>query len=258
MTMTTIPEWTDFAKRLHNAGSGLLNTAEKMPRPSKQIITAITLLVRTLSNHRAAILLLQEKHIVEARTITRCCYENALWLGRLFDEGEAFLREMMDDDVSHRKTRGQFVFERGLPLEADISARLRAWLKDTNKQLPKSRTLNPKAIAEKSATIGKTYLVYGQLSSDAAHPSLTSLNRYLTTNTKGEVIGIDAEPAVSPNEIMETFEFLCLANSFACVAVNQMLGGTHGGFTSAMADEFNALSNRTAANKTSEGNAPAA
>lgn len=257
--MTTIPEWTDFAERLHKTGCDLLDTAGKMPRPSKQIITALTLLVRTLSNHRVAILLLQEKHIVEARTITRCCYENSYWLGRLVDEGEAFVREMMDDDVSHRKNRGEFIFERGLPLEADISARLRAWLKDTNKQLPKTRTLNPKAIADKSATIGKTYLVYGQLSSDAAHPSITSLNRYLVTNANREVIEINAEPTVSPKEIVETFEFLCIATSFVCVAVNQMLGGTHGGFTSTMADEFNALSNRTAAtsNKTSEGDPPA-
>jgi hypothetical protein len=56
-------------------------------------ILALTLLARTVSNVKGALLLLDAKRIVQARTITRCAFENLYWIVGLAEEGEAFVRE---------------------------------------------------------------------------------------------------------------------------------------------------------------------
>jgi hypothetical protein len=174
--MATIATWSAYAEKLHKVGLDIFATA-KVPVTLKgfadEKLLALTLLARTMSNLKATLSLLREKHIVEARTITRCCFENLYWVVRLLDEGEAFVLKMRDDEITHRRNRGEFIFENGLTLEADVEARLRAFLKDANKQFPAAKTLHPKQVAGNSV-VGTSYLVYGQLSSDAAHPSVAA------------------------------------------------------------------------------------
>ena len=99
------------------------------------------------------------------------------------------------------------------------------------------------------ADFEKTYIFFSQLSSDAAHPSVEALNRYVVPHKEDEIGGIDVEPIVKESEIAETFEYLCLAVMSVCVTVNQILGGTLGGnLLSELANEYTALSNKSKAN----------
>jgi hypothetical protein len=47
----------------------------------------------------------------------------------------------------------------------------------------------------------KTYIFYGQLSSDASHPSTTALCQYIIPESHPEGGGIDVEPVVSDREL---------------------------------------------------------
>lgn len=245
--MIDIPAWTALAEKLRKTGLDIFATAN-VPITAKgyadERVLALTLLARTLSNLKGTLLLLREKRIIEARTITRCCYENAYWVIGLAEEGEAFVRKMQHDEMSHRKQLGQFVFENGVTLEAED--RLRAWLRNTNKRFADAKMLYPKQVAALS-DIWRSYVFYSQLSSDAAHPSVTALNRYVVPHTADEVGGISVEPIVKDEEIEETLELLCQAVMCVCVGVNQMLGGTQGGSAlNGLADEYVALSNKSA------------
>jgi len=103
-------------------------------------------------------------------------------------------------------------------------------------------------VAEIRPDFEKTYIFYGHLSSDSAHPSVTALNRYAVPDTQLEEGGIDVEPVVSEKEMAETYEYLCMTAIGVCVAVNQVIGGTTGG--SALNDiavRYTDLSNRTKA-----------
>lgn len=85
----------------------------------------------------------------------------------------------------------------------------------------------------------KTYIFYGHLSGDSAHPSVTALNRYVVPDTEREEGGIDVEPLVSEKELAETYEYLCMAAIGVCVAVNQVIGGTAGGsMLNSIADRY--------------------
>jgi hypothetical protein len=248
--MTTIPEWTALSDKLGVVALDIFNTANA-PVTAKgfadEKVLALTLLARTWSNRRSVMLLLREKHIVEARTIARCCYENLYWIVGLAEEGEAFVLKMRDDEMTHRKQRGQFMFDSGITLEADVEDRLRTWLRTTNRTFANAKMLNPKRVAGLS-NIGRSYIFYSQLSSDAAHPSVTALNRYVVPHTADEIGGIDVNPIVNDEEIEETLELLCQAVIGVCFGVNQVLCGTEGSAQlGSLADEYVALSNCSAA-----------
>jgi hypothetical protein len=247
--MIDIPAWTALAEKLRKTGLDIFATASVLITEkgfADEKVLALTLLARTLSNLKTTLLLLREKQIVEARTITRCCYENLYWVIGLAEEGEVFVRKMQRDEMTHRKQRGKFMFEIGITLETDIEDQLREWLRNTNKVFAKSEVLYPKQVAALS-DIGRSYIFYCQLSSDAAHPSVTALNRYVIPDTADEVGGIDVDPIVHDEEIEETLELLCQAVMGVCVAVNQIIGGTNGGSVlDGLADQYVALSNKSA------------
>jgi hypothetical protein len=247
--MIDIPAWTALAEKLHKIGLDIFATANVRITDkgfADEKVLALALLARTLSHLKGTLLLLREKRIVEARTITRCCYENLYWVVGLDREGEEFGRRMLHDEMSHRKHLGQFMFENDITLEPEIADRLRGWLRDTNKRFAAAKTLNPKQVAALS-DIGRSYIFYGQLSSDSGHPSITALNRHVVPDTADEVGGIDVEPVVKGEEIEQTLELLCQAVMGVCVGVNQMLGGTQGGSAlNGLADEYVALSNQSA------------
>jgi hypothetical protein len=247
--MAAITTWTAMAEKLHRTGLDIFATAE-VPITnngySDENFLGLTLLARTLSNLKGALLLLGARQIVEARTITRCCLENWYWVVALAEEGAVFVRKMLGDEMTHRKHAGQSIFENGLKLEAETEARLREWLKDTNKQFGDAKTLHPKQVAG-SKNVRSSYLFYSALSSDAAHPSVSALNRYVIPHTEDEVGGVDVCPIVKDEEIEQTLEFLCMAVMSVCVCVNEMIGGTRGGQPlRTMADEYIALSNKCA------------
>jgi hypothetical protein len=52
-------------------------------------IVGLALLSRSLTNFRAAMILLNDRHVhlVEARVLARCIYENLIWIGALRQRG---------------------------------------------------------------------------------------------------------------------------------------------------------------------------
>jgi hypothetical protein len=249
--MSLITEWNALAANVRDTGLQIFATAE-VPRTHKGFadvrVLALTLLARTISKVKGAMILLDAMRIVEARTITRCCFENLFWAVGLIEEGEAFVGKMRDDDVSHRKALGQSIFGTEIQLEEDVEARLRAFMKDINKRSSDTKMLLPKHVAQIRKDFEKMYIFYGQLSGDSAHPSVTALKRYVVPDTDSEEGGIDVEPVVSERELAETYEYLCMTSIGLCVAVNQIIGGTAGGAAlNGIADRYADLSDRTKA-----------
>jgi hypothetical protein len=251
MTMTLVEEWKALTADVRDAGLGIFATAE-VPITARgfadEKVLALTLLARTVSNVKGAILLLDAKRVVEARTITRCAFENLYWIVGLAEEGEVFVRKMRDDEMNHRRAQGQNIFAVDVALDEEVGDRLRTFLRNVNKRFENAKSLSPKKVAQVRSDFEKTYIFYGQLSSDAAHPSVTALNRYVIPETHPEGGGIDVEPLVSEHELAETFEYLCMASVGVCVAANQIIGGTSGGNAlNGIAERYTDLSNRTKA-----------
>jgi Family of unknown function (DUF5677) len=246
-----VTQWRQLVSDVQSVGLRIFETAD-VPKNYKgfsdEKALALMLLARTLSHIRGALLLLEAKCVVEARTITRCCFENLYWMVGLIEEGEGFVRKMRDDEMSHRKSQGQSIFATEVELEADVRNRLQNFMKATNQKFGSARTLSPKHVASIRSDFERTYIFYGQLSSDSAHPSVTALNRYAVSGNEIDMEGIDVNPVVGDGELVETFEYLTMAAMGVCVGVNQIVGGTEGGIAlNAIAERYTELSNRTKA-----------
>jgi hypothetical protein len=101
-------------------------------------------------------------------------------------------------------------------------------LRSINKKWPDAKSLNPKDVAL-SGLLRDGYLIYSQLSADAAHPTVTSLHRHVGHCEKDGEGLIDVVPAPKEEEVTMTWDWACNAMLGACVGVNEILGGTLAG-----------------------------
>jgi hypothetical protein len=242
--MALIDDWKSQAHGLIRASHDIFATTVVPTTENtrhKQQFTGLTLLARTVSNLKGALILLDSRRVVEARVLARCCIENALWVAGLAAEGEAFIREMLSDDAHHRRGRGERFFASRAPLDDTTSAKLRARLREIGKAYQNPTQLNPGGVAKRTNTSSQIYIFYEKLSADAAHPSFDALNRYVVGDDE-----IAPEPDVHEAEIVETLEYLSMAVFGVCFGVNDLLGGTPGGASlNGLAVRHLELSNQT-------------
>jgi hypothetical protein len=248
--MSGIEAWRALANRLIAKGDDIFDNStvlqsEVGTRDPK--VVALTLLARTVGNFEAALLLLDNGKVVEGRTLVRCCYENFFWAAALAKKGDEFVKQMELDDAASCKRRAKGLLEWAgqQDHELDFAKTLKAFVEDVEKKNPKAPLINQKTAAE-HGTIKPAYIVYSELSNDAAHPSATSLSRHITLNGDGDdaTFTVHAQSVPEEGEIDQTYEFGCSAMLGVCVAVNQVLGGTESGERLwTLEDTFRTLSN---------------
>jgi hypothetical protein len=246
-------QWGALFERLVRAAYSILESAKtsnNTKRAADPRVLSCALLSRTISNATGVVGLLDAGLVVEGRILTRCCFENQFYIAGLLSEGDRFVGRMRDDEIKNHDSRIQFVFKTEslrTALDADREAKLGAWLKENRSKWPDARTLTPKAVAE--ATVVKSaYLAYSHLSSDAGHPSVHALSRYVTKDN--DLVEIVVAPDPTANEIEETYNFLCMAFLGACVGVNQLLGyPLSGSVLESLGEEYGSLSGTDQAGK---------
>ena len=215
-------EWEEFAEDCYRAGKNVIENAEiwkQVVRDDDPKLIALFLLIRTLSNFSGAIVLAGMSMPVEARILTRCCFENLFTVVALAEQGAAFVRKMIQDYDADRKMRGEFLLKNASG-PRDDDEQLKATLRSLQSR---QRTLNPKNNAA-AGPIHVGYAFYAQLSADAGHPTIAALYRYLERSQVGDkkvmkihVDGVDAA------EILETVNFACDALIGVAVYVNSIL-----------------------------------
>jgi hypothetical protein len=215
--------WYGFIEKLYAVGNDLAENI-KLDNPENAQVLGATLLMRTLAHIRAVVILLRNGQIVEARTITRCCFENSLFVAALAREGETFVQDMKNHELFTRRSRGEILM-RDTADAPDESGRveLRKYLCKIAEEIEKSPSLDPKAVAGRGS-FPMSYNFYALLSADAAHPSFTALDRHIDKHPNGEAKGFSINPICEPNEEADTLGFLAQAVVGVLSGVNQMWG----------------------------------
>jgi len=227
----TKEQWLAFAGRLIALayaifGEARIDVTEKLFGEPK--ILSLALLCRTMGNFKGVIALTKETLVVEARTLTRSCYENLYCMAALIEQGDDFVKAMHLDQMRSFRSQGEFLLE-GVDSEhigdAEFVGKIRKRIKELKSRWPKANFLNPKQTAKNSA-LKESYLLYSKLSSDAAHPSILALKRHLVRfEENGEqILGLDVSPPEQGTELWDTVDLACNAMLGACVAANQILG----------------------------------
>jgi flagellar hook-associated protein FlgK len=241
--------WRALLNRLLSTGKTVFDTSTVLedPKGTKDPkVWALALLARTIGSVEGAVVLLDSGHVVEARTLVRCCYENFFCAAALVKTGDAFIKTMELDDAASRKkqAKGLLDWVGRQDQQLDFTEKLMLFADAMEKQHPKASYLNHKKTAE-AGTIADGCIFYNVLSNDAAHPSATSLSRHITWEGEGDDAEwtISAFPTDDPSEFDETLELACSVLLGVTVAVNEAVGGTETGERLfALSDEFRALS----------------
>jgi hypothetical protein len=225
--------WLQLAESIGQLGYDILDEGPKLTVTPKGFleprVLAIALMSRALSNFKGVIILLTNSLIVEARILVRCCFEDAFWLLGLRAEGDEFARKMLYADARSKKTRGELIFNNiNVEISEETEKRLRAQMRRLNKQFPKARPLDPSKVALEGI-FRDGYLIYSQLSADAAHPTLESLHRHIGRVEGSDERIIEVVPPDRPAEVVQTWGWACHAMLATCVVVNEIFGGTPAG-----------------------------
>jgi hypothetical protein len=162
--------------------------------------------------------------------LARSIFENVSRLYRLAQDGTAFNREMLADEVYYRGAIGETLFKEEQARKAmgeESGARMRAFIKELRKESPNEKPLKPKDAT--SGTDVGAYVHYQQLSFDAGHPSVTALNRHIVEAAGNAVEGLSFKPRIKDGEVMDTAFLTAMALLGVCISANIAFGGTTGG-----------------------------
>jgi hypothetical protein len=190
-------EWLAYAERCHEAGKKVFQNAniwQTNMRSDDPKVIATLVLIRTLSNFEGLVTLARLQMVVEARILTRCCFENLFTVVRLQEEGPKVVEQMVKDRDASRKAQG----ERLLEYADGDDPELRAYLRGLGKS--KVKSINPKNVA--AGPLERGYVYYAQLSADSGHPGLDALARYM--KKVGDVVQVNIDPVSDDNEIRDT------------------------------------------------------
>ena len=224
--------WLSYLDRVITCAEGIAETAriklDDDARRSK--LLAACLLARSISTARAVVHLIGLGHVVEARMLARSIFENAFYLYRLAQDGSAFVREMVADEVYYRGAQGETMFKEEQAREAtgeESRARMRAFIKELRQENPNAKALNPKN-AISGTDISAAYAYYQELSFDAGHPSITALNRHVVETTENEIVGLSLRPRIKDGEAMDTAFLAAMALLGVCISADNAFDRTTG------------------------------
>jgi hypothetical protein len=222
--------WTDFAEKVFQAGSKIFRHERLAPsniaQSDNRKLIALLLLARTLSNFQAVRHLVQVDHIMEARTITRCCIENSFWISALAKRGREFATEMqMDYEASILKhARRLFQWAQEHELKVGVFAEIMREADELKKKPGKRKTIKHLSAAVQGG-IGPNYITYGQLSADSVHPSYHSLGRHFAfADGRGDFV-VRAEAEAEEGELCDTQRLASGALLTVCIAAEQIISG---------------------------------
>jgi hypothetical protein len=247
--LTNTAAWRSLADRLIAKSKTIFDTSSVMESTKgakDPKVWALALLARTIGNIESALIVLDSGHVVEARTLVRCCYENFFCSAAIVRTGDEFIKTMELDNAASKKKQAKGLLDWADKQDQDIefAEKLSTFAKALDKKRPKASFLNHKKTAD-TGTVQDAYVFYNVLSNDSAHPSATSLSRHITWDGEGEDAEwtISAFPTDEPGEVNNTLELVCTAVLGVCVAVNETVGGTESGERLwTLGDECRALS----------------
>src|SRR5439155_11533299 len=178
-------------------------------------------------------LLLNDRHvhIVEARVLARCIYENLIWIGALRERGSDFVKEMLDDEAANRQALGELTLRISRNLGGDVNDEngltLRGLIKSTSERFPGSKKLHVNKVAE-STVVGSAYAEYSRLSLEAVHCSITALGRHLEREAVegGYVLTVNVHPDPTPREVLDVLVHLCRSLLWIAITANELVGFT--------------------------------
>ena len=181
----------------------------------------LALLCRSISNFQGALTMARRDQAVESLTLVRSCWENLFLVHQLQQDGARFVKTMRSHEAWGRISLGEWLLEGHVAADSPFGKTIRDLIKQERFNAPKK--LDVKGTA--TGGVASMYAAYAELSHDAAHPSVSALERHFRRRDNGRW-AMDIAPPFKPNERLTTLNMACNALLGVCLAVSGLLGGT--------------------------------
>jgi hypothetical protein len=181
----------------------------------------VALLCRSISNFQGALTMARNNQAVECLTLIRSCWENLFLVHQLRQNGAGFVKTMRSHEAWGRISLGEWLLEDHVAADSPFGKTIRDLIK-------RERLNGPKKMDVKGTATGGVegmYAAYAELSHDAAHPSVTSLERHFRRADNGRWT-MDIAPGFEARERLATLAMACNALFGVCLGVSGLLGGT--------------------------------
>lgn len=218
--------WFTLAEQLNVIGQSQCHRGcEKAGKLSSldPLNVGVRLLIRTMSNFQGSVILTEKGMEVEALTLVRNCYENGFWIGALVADPTAAITAFKLDETKSQDSRAD-AFVRIVEKHGDDAMKM-----ETKQQFAKRRAKSRDSVLgletlAKLAGLHPNYVFYKEVSANAAHPSLNSIDRYLDC-TGGGWQGFVVGPATQ-EQIALALNLTCHALISCLAAFGQLIGNS--------------------------------
>ena len=219
--------WVAVAEKLNRIAQSLLATTTlRIASAQDSKLLSMLLFTRSLSNFQATVLLAERGMVVEARLLARACLETTFCLGAMVKAGDEFVNKVLYNELHERRASVNWLLNaknRRQFLAADDRKRLAKHAEEVERTWKSLAKVGFEEMA-RLADMEPLYVWYRQLSGDAAHPTVSSLNRYITDNKGDEVSEIRWGPDCNSEELGDTINLACNFLLAACVSFNSVAG----------------------------------
>ncbi|RST80584.1 hypothetical protein EJC49_24565 [Aquibium carbonis] len=189
------------------------------------------LYARALTLCQGSLLLIENDRQLDFRVHTRGVIEAVMYLIAL-DRDAAFVTKMKGDDYKSRQSRaGRHLNAQDFNGTADVRQLLEEFLAQG---LQGAKAIQVSALL-KGSQFDRLYRTYRDISGDAAHVSITSLNRHYVENPADQSAKLIVHPPLDDIEIHVTFAELGISMTIAMLILMKVKAKTD------LWDEFQAL-----------------
>jgi hypothetical protein len=184
---------------------------------------ASLLFMRGLSGFQGSIVLAERGMTLEARTLSRACFETLFYLAAL-QKDPSFVDEMIGEDAAQRRKIARALTELpdGAGLDAARIDRLRTFIMEVGTSVENAKAIGIESAAKRAGLHGIYNTYYRGLSNDSAHPSLSAMNRHTDLDPNGEVIGLKWAP--DARDIRDTLSVICTTGVYLAAVALELFG----------------------------------
>ena len=181
------------------------------------------LYTRALSNFQGVILMAERGAVVEARTLARTCLETVFALVAAVKMDSAFVDRMVANDMGSKAKSANWLLNRSnsAALAQDAKIGLEAFRDKLKSENEPTGAFAAEEMARRGGLDG-LYIHFRQFSSDAAHPMLEALNRYVDDGQGDILPEIIWGPNCGAGEIADTVILACGFLLTGAVGLNEI------------------------------------
>lgn len=182
------------------------------------------LFVRAVSNFQGTVLMAERGAVVEARTLARTCLETVFALVAAVKMDGTFIDRIVSNEIGSKSKGANWLLNRADKtdfLHAEAEAQLQGFIDRLKAENEPTGSFATEEMARRAGLDG-LYIFFRQFSSDAAHPMLEALNRYIDNGEGGVGPDIVWGPRCGAGEIADTVVMACCFLMTGAVALNEI------------------------------------